>query len=301
MSKSLYIECASGISGDMTVGALLDLGADEEKLKKVLETVPADGFTVAVTKVKKSGILCTDFDVRLDEAHENHDHDMAYLYGHEHEEGHHHGHHHHDDDHHGHHHHHDDDHHGHHHDEEHHHHHHGHHEHRNLADVLSIIRGTEMEEDARALAEKIFTVVAEAEAEAHGLPIEEVHFHEVGAIDSIVDVIAIAVCCRDIMEKEQITGVIVKAVTEGSGTVRCQHGVLPVPVPAVSNIARAHALPLRISEARGEYVTPTGAAFLAAVHTSRTLPEQFTILKTGMGAGKREQALPGFLRMMVVE
>ncbi|MBR5116251.1 MAG: LarC family nickel insertion protein [Lachnospiraceae bacterium] len=286
MGKSLYVECASGISGDMTAGALLDLGADEEKLKKVLATVPAKGFTVAVTKVKKSGILCTDFDVRLDDAHENHDHDMAYLYGHEaddHEhEHHHHGH----DNEHEHHHHHDHEH---------------HHEHRNLADVLAIIRGTEMEEDARAVAEKIFTVVAEAEAEAHGLPLDEVHFHEVGAIDSIVDVIAIAVCFTDVRKKENITDVIIRHVTEGSGTVRCQHGVLPIPVPAVANIARAHALPLRISEARGEYVTPTGAAFLAAVRTKDELPEQMKILRTGMGAGKREQALPGFLRMMVVE
>jgi len=158
-----------------------------------------------------------------------------------------------------------------------------------------------MDERARALAEKIFTVVAEAESEAHGLPLDEVHFHEVGAIDSIVDVIAIAVCCQDVMEKESITDVIVKSVTEGYGTVRCQHGVLPVPVPAVTNIARAHGLPLRIGEARGEYVTPTGAAFLAAVQTKDSLPEQMRIIKTGMGAGKRKQTLPGFLRMMVVE
>ncbi len=265
----------------MTVAALLDLGADEKKLLQVLETVPADGFTVELSRVKKSGLDCQDFDVKLDEAHENHDHDMEYLHGHEHEADDHE--HHHE---------------AHEHDGHEHHHEHGHHHlHRHLADVNAIIDGTQMTDRARALAKKIFRILAEAEAKAHGLPLEEVHFHEVGAIDSIVDVISIAVCFDDI----NITDVIVKSVTEGCGTIRCQHGILPVPVPAVTNIAQRYALPMRIADVRGEFVTPTGAAFLAAVKTKESLPERFRIVKTGLGAGKREYALPGLLRAMIVE
>ncbi|MCR5095018.1 MAG: LarC family nickel insertion protein [Lachnospiraceae bacterium] len=289
MAKSLYFECASGISGDMTVAALLDLGADEQKLRKVLDSIPAEGFSAVISRVKKSGIDCMDFDVRLDAEHENHDHDMEYLYGHEHDHeahDHEHSHEHHDHDHHDHH--------------DHDHHEHGHH-HRHLVDVLDIIDRTDMSERARGLAGKIFGILAQAEAKAHGIPVEEVHFHEVGAIDSIVDIIAAAVCFDDLTEKNKISDVIVKSVTEGTGTVRCQHGVLPVPVPAVTNIAAAHALPLRIAQARGEFVTPTGAAFLAAVCTSKQLPEGFRIERAGLGAGKREHALPGFLRVMIID
>lgn len=321
MGRMLYAECASGISGDMTVGALLDLGADKEKLLQVLDTVPADGFRVEISRVKKSGIDCMDFDVILDAAHENHDHDMEYLYGHEHEGHHGHCHRHdaeHEEGHHGHCHRHDaeheEGHHGHchghdtEHEEEHHcchahdaehahdgHHH--HHEHRGLPEILRILDDTRMEESARALAKRVFTILAEAEARAHGIPVEEVHFHEVGAIDSIVDIIAIAVCFDDL----KITDVIVKSVTEGTGTVRCQHGILPVPVPAVTAIAQRYALPIRIADVRGELVTPTGAAFLAAVSTSNTLPESFRIQATGLGAGKRTYELPGFLRMMIID
>lgn len=141
-----------------------------------------------------------------------------------------------------------------------------------------------MTESARALAKKIFRIVAEAESKAHNLPIEEVHFHEVGAIDSIVDIISAAVC----FDSLNITSVIVPKLSEGTGTVRCQHGVLPVPVPATLNIVTAYHMPLEIMDAKGEYVTPTGAAIAAALATSHSLPASFTILKTGLGAGKRD-------------
>lgn len=139
--------------------------------------------------------------------------------------------------------------------------------------------------------------MAQAEAKAHGVPLGEVHFHEVGAIDSIVDIVSIAVCFDDL----QIGEVIIPKITEGSGTVRCQHGILPVPVPAVANIAQASALPLQISARQGELVTPTGAAFAAAVMTGDTLPETFRVKKIGMGAGKRAYEIPSILRAMLIE
>lgn len=314
------MEASSGIAGDMFVAALLDLGADRKALDRAVSSIPAKGFTVEIGRVQKAGIDCCDFNVILDRDHENHDHDMAYLYGplpevreevheehhcHCHEEEHDHGeghhchcheddHEHHEEEHHCHCH--EDDHgeehhchchEGEHHHEEGHHHHHGaghHHEHRHLKDVEAVIDGTDMTESARALAKKIFRIVAEAESKAHNLPIEEVHFHEVGAIDSIVDIISAAVC----FDSLNITSVIVPKLSEGTGTVRCQHGVLPVPVPATLNIVTAYHMPLEIMDAKGEYVTPTGAAIAAALSTSHSLPASFTILKTGLGAGKRD-------------
>lgn len=155
-----------------------------------------------------------------------------------------------------------------------------------------------MTESARKLAKKIFRIVAEAESKAHNLPIEEVHFHEVGAIDSIVDIIAAAVC----FESLGITDVIVPKLSEGTGSVRCQHGVLPVPVPATLNIVTACHMPLEIMEAKGEYVTPTGAAIAAALCTSHSLPASFTIVKTGLGAGKRDyKERTNILRALLID
>lgn len=167
-----------------------------------------------------------------------------------------------------------------------------------MKDVEAVIDGTDMTESARALAKKIFRIVAEAESKAHHLPIEEVHFHEVGAIDSIVDIISAAVC----FDSLGVTQVIVPKLSEGTGTVRCQHGVLPVPVPATLNIVTAYHMPLEIMDAKGEYVTPTGAAIAAALCTSHRLPASFTILKTGLGAGKRDyKERTNILRISLIE
>jgi uncharacterized protein (TIGR00299 family) protein len=327
MGKTLYLETSSGISGDMFVAAMIDLGADPEALERALNSIPADGFMVEISSVKKSGIACCDFNVILDAAHENHDHDMAYLYGpapvssappqeeaphchcHEDEEAHHchchedeevphchchedeevpHCHCHEDEEaHHCHCHEEEEAHHCHGHggEEPHHHHDHGHHHHhgRHLAEIMGIIDATDMTDSAKALAGKMFRIVAEAESLAHHMPLEEVHFHEVGAIDSIVDIIAAAVT----FDSLGITDVIIPCLTEGRGTVRCQHGVLPVPVPATMNIIEAYDMPLTIMAAKGEYVTPTGAAIAAAICTTHQLPKAFRIVATGLGAGKR--------------
>lgn len=292
--RSLYLECYSGISGDMTVGALLDLGADQKVLEKALASLPIQGFQTEVTRVKKSALDACDFLVKLDAEHENHDHNMNYLYGHHHGEEHHeHCHDHvHDDDHTHTHEHDDHDAHG----EETHDHHHHHHEHRGMKEILAILEQADLSEGARRLAVKIFTILGEAEAKAHGKTLDQVHFHEVGAIDSIIDIVSVAVCFDNL----GIEHVIVPFLCEGSGTVRCQHGILPIPVPAVANIATANRLRLRMTGAKGEYVTPTGAAIVAAVRTSEKLPETFVIEKIGLGAGKREQELPGILRAMIL-
>lgn len=294
MDKLLYLECKSGISGDMTVGALLDLGADQQVLRKALASLPLTGYTVEISRVKKAGLDCCDFLVKLDAEHENHDHDMDYLYGFAKNqaevpegEGLQHGHH------------------VHHHDHEHEHQeagaethtHHHHHAHRGLREVLDILAQGELTEGAHALAVKIFTILGKAEAKAHGTTLEEVHFHEVGAVDSIVDIAAVAVCLDNLGIRE----VVIPVLNEGTGSVRCAHGILPIPVPAVANIAAAHHLPLHIMPFAGEYVTPTGAAIAAALRTQSQLPDTFTVAKVGLGAGKREQAMPSLLRAMVLE
>lgn len=287
MGQTLYLECYSGISGDMTVAALLDLGADKEVLEKALQSLPVDGFQIEISRVKKAGLDVCDFHVRLDAEHENHDHDMEYLHGHGHHE-------HHDNSAHSHHEHMEGD--GHH-----HHNHtegdtHHHHEHRGLAEITAIIAQAAITERAKTIAGNIFQVLAKAEAKAHGVPEEQVHFHEVGAVDSIVDIIAAAVC----LDNLDITEVIVPLVCEGKGSIRCQHGILPIPVPAVINIVEKYKLPIQITDVEGELVTPTGAAILAAVTTSSVLPDKFVINKTGVGAGKRNYEKPSLLRAMLI-
>ena len=289
MSKTiLYLECATGISGDMTVAALLDLGASKIKLLAALDSLNVEGYSVSVGRANSHGVDACSFDVELE--HEHH-------HEHEHEHGHHHGHaaleHEHPHEAHEHHHKHER---GHHHEHGHEHHH--PHVHRNLADVTAILNSGNLTPHARELALKIFGIVAEAESKAHGKPVEEVHFHEVGAIDSIVDIAAAAVCLDDL----GIDDVVVTALSEGTGFVECQHGLLPIPVPAVANIASASGLPLRIlPSVEGEMVTPTGAAIAAAIRTRSALPESFTIKKIGLGAGKRDFGMPNVLRAMLIE
>jgi len=290
--KKLYFECYAGVSGDMTVAALLDLGADEKKLREALASLPVSGFSVKISRVKKSGLDACDFDVVLDEDHENHDHDMNYLHGHEHlyenkhehENEHEHKH-------------------EHEHENEHEHdhthsHEHAHpHEHRNLADILAIIDNSGITPGAKKLASDIFGILADAEAKAHGVSAEEVHFHEVGAVDSIVDVIAAAVCLDDLGFAEAV----ISPVSEGRGTVRCQHGIIPVPVPAVVNIFAANRLEMHPVKIEGELVTPTGAAIMAALSKGETLPDKYRILSVGLGAGKRNYPTSGIVRAMLIE
>lgn len=314
MGGTLYFECEAGASGDMIVAALLDLGADRQVLADALDSLPLEGYMPIVSQVEKSGLSVCDFDVRLDAVHENQDHDMGYLYGtvdggcghshscehdrqlaHErgdgegggedhglgHGCGHEHGH------------------------DRSWERHHGHchdggrdysldhpHAHRGLPEIEAIIDAGNLTPGANALAKKIFGLLADAEAAVHGRSRDQVHFHEVGAVDSIVDIVAAAVCLDNLAPD----AVVVCRVAEGRGTVRCQHGVIPVPAPATAWILRHAAIPTRQLPVEGELVTPTGAAVLAAVRTASALPDEYIIEGVGMGAGKRNYPTSGILR-----
>lgn len=293
--KTLYLECYSGISGDMTVAALLDLGADQQVLLEGLNSLNVEGYQIAIGRKEKNSISACDFDVILDEVepdHLSHDHD----HNHEHEHNHTHDHKH---------------------DHSHPHSispakitrgkpirnthtpiHYGHHDHRNLSIINDIIDGSSITDHAKTIAKRIFYIVAAAESKAHGKPIEEVHFHEVGAIDSIVDIVAAAICIDNLNIKD----VVVSELYEGTGFITCQHGLLPIPVPAVINIASEHQLPLHLTNVQGELVTPTGAAIVAAIRTKTSQPREMKVMKIGLGAGKRSyQGASGLLRAMLIE
>ena len=282
---TLIIDGTSGISGDMTVAALLDLGASEEHLREQLATLPVDGFSISVTRVNKHGIDACDFDVQLAEELENHDHDMAWLYGNEAAAEHTHEHHHHDHGEHAH----DHDHEGHHHAH--------HHHHRSLADVTAIIDGSQLSDGATRRALAIFSVLAAAEAKAHGKTPDTVLFHEVGAVDSIVDICSVAICLDDL----GIEDIVVESLSEGHGTIRCAHGLMPIPVPAVVNLCQAGNIALTPAPVAGELVTPTGAAIVTALRTSDQLPPRYRIEAVGYGAGKRlYEGCSGTLRCLLV-
>ena len=207
--KTLYLECRSGISGDMTVAALIDLGATEENLRHTLAQLPLDGYEIRIGRVQKSGLDACDFDVILEEEKGAHVHHA--------------------------------------------------HVHRTWRDIEQMLDGAGLKPRVLELSKQMFRIVAEAERKVHGRPADEVHFHEVGAVDSIVDIVSTAAC----MEELNIDKVVTSHIWEGQGHVRCQHGILPVPVPAVLQIAASHGLTLRQTEQQGEMVTPTGAAIAA--------------------------------------
>jgi hypothetical protein len=278
-NKNILLECESGISGDMFVAALLDLGKEQEDLQKGLETalqsLPLPGFTIRISRVKKAGIDCCDFDVIVDKEHENHDHDMAYLFGHldsdlekrhEHQAGH-----------------------------EHHSHHEEHHG-RTYLEIKEIIQKGTLTENTKELALRIFAVLGEAEAKAHGTTLDEVHFHEVGSVDSIVDIVSAAY----LMDALKIDRVYVDTLCEGRGTIRTAHGILPIPVPAVSRILEAYPITISRVPVQGELVTPTGAAILASICDFQKAPETYQIQNTGIGAGKREYEVPSMVRVLSI-
>ena len=288
MGKILYLECNSGISGDMTVGALLDLGADRQVLENALESLGVDGYHLHFGRKVVCGLDAFDFDVHLEADGHGHSHEhthrqedayervdsCGHLEVHEHCHGHKHEHSHEHED--------------------------GHshsHTHRNLHDIYHIIDHLDSNERVKEMARTMFRIVAEAESKAHGLPVEQVHFHEVGAIDSIVDIISAAVCIDNL----GVEDVVVSALSEGHGHVHCQHGVLPVPVPATANIASSYGLKLHFTDNDGEMVTPTGAAIAAALRTKDRLPASCRLLKIGMGAGNKVFKQANVLRAMLLE
>lgn len=239
---NLYFECNNGISGDMAVAALIDLGGNIEKLKNALDSMKLnDEFSYEIKDVMVNGIKAADFNVILKEHHYHH------------------------------------------------------HKHRNLEDVSKIIDSAKITDNAKKLAKKIFQIVAEAEAKVHNKNIDEIHFHEVGAIDSIADIVSFAVLFDDINPNK----IFISTLTEGMGSVTCAHGELSVPVPAVLEIVSKYKLQIKITDNNGEMITPTGAAIIAAIFEGEKLPNEMIIEKAGYGAGKRKYKNPT-LRVMKI-
>lgn len=255
--KTLYFDCSSGISGNMTLGALLEIVGDEKYLLEELNKLNVDGYKIEISKQVKNGITGTYVNVILehDEHHHHHDH---------HHEG----------------------------EPEHTHEHHNH-EHRNLYDVNTIIDNSSLDENSKDLAKRIFLRVAKAESKVHNKPLEEVHFHEVGAIDSIVDIVGTAILINKINPDKIISSV----VNDGYGFIECAHGTMAVPVPATSEIFAASNVKFRQIDIDTELVTPTGAAIIAELAEDFvTLPAMVT-KKIGWGTGSKDLKIPNVLKV----
>lgn len=237
--KTLYLECLSGISGDMTVAALLDLGANQKELASVIDLMNL-GCELYIGKSEKNGISSCFFDVKTIKKDECC---------------------------------------------------------RGINDIYEIINKSTLTDNAKNIAKKIFDVVADAEAIVHKKSREEVHFHEVGALDSIVDICAVAFC----LDNLKISRVICSPISDGFGFVNCAHGKIPIPVPAVVEIAKAKKIPIKITENNSEMITPTGAAIVGAIADKFENPKNIVIQKTGIGAGKKEFSHPNILRAFIFE
>ncbi len=381
--KTLYLDCISGIAGDMTLAALVDLGADPQYIADQLRTMPIDPFTMEFVEVDRRGITSKYLKLDIEggdhghhhhhddhehgHSHEHHhhdDHEHGHSHDHhhhdDHEHGHGHDHHHHDDHEHGHshehhrhddhehghghdHHHHDDhehghshehhrhdDHeHGHGHDHHHHHHHnddehghshehhhhddhehghshdhhhhddhehgHGHdHHHRKAADILAMIEASSLPQRAKERSTAIFEHIAVAEGKIHGMDPSEVHFHEVGAMDSIIDVIGVCLA----LESLDIDRIIVSPVPTGTGRMRMAHGLYPIPAPATAELLRG--IPLSSFTAQGELTTPTGAGIVKALATGFGTMPAGTIDRIGYGAGTKNFAHPNVVRAVLL-
>ena len=290
---TLYLDCFSGISGDMVIGALLDAGADLARMEEELKNLNIESeYTLSQKCVNKNGITAVKFDVNLldEKEHEhahshNHDHNHSYDHGHDHNHNHSH-----DHDH-GHDHSHSHDHgHGH----THSHVHHNHHDHRAYKQITEMIQGAGFNEAVTSMSLAIFKKIGEAEGKIHGLPLERVHFHEVGAVDSIVDIVGAAI----LLDQLGITNVCCSPIPTGSGHIHIDHGTYPVPAPATLEILKG--VPIARTSIKGELATPTGAAIAAVLANSFGTMPSMTVEKIGYGAGtKTFKDHPNVLRVVI--
>ncbi|MHB9094017.1 MAG: nickel pincer cofactor biosynthesis protein LarC [Eubacteriales bacterium] len=283
--KVLFFDCFAGASGDMILGALIDLGLDIEALQAELAKLLLKGYRIQARKVTKSGFSATKFDVidetngqLFDHAHAHHDNtcDQGHSHhGHSNDQ-HAHGHDHH------------------HHGEEHHRHaHESCHEQRNLNDIVSMIEKSQLAGSVKEKSIRIFRRLAAAEAKIHGTVPEKIHFHEVGAVDAIVDIVGAAIALHLL----QIDKIVVSPLPLGHGFVKCQHGTIPVPAPAAMELLTGmHTFG---SEHNGEKVTPTGAAILSTLAETCGPMPALNVIKVGYGAGTREFTVPNLLRVIL--
>mgnify|MGYP001690236830 CR=1 FL=1 len=317
--STLYLEPFSGLSGDMLNALLLDLGADRKHLEEALKTISLDGYHLHVDRIAKSSIWGTDFDVHMEHGekdhgiagdfdHHDHEHEHEHHHHHEHEHTHEHAHSHAHEEHthahthehsqpHNHHHDHEHTHDGHSHKHTHsHHHHHG--EVRGLKEIETIILSSGVSDFVKEKSLEVFRDIAQAEANVHQMPVEEIHFHEVGATDSIIDIMSFFI----LWETLDIDTVYSTAVTEGSGTITVAHGVMPVPVPAVMQLRLGTAIPFSQDfDIHTELVTPTGLALFKAIRPVFAQPSNLTATKVGYGFGKRDTGKFNALRGTLLE
>jgi uncharacterized protein (TIGR00299 family) protein len=275
--KTLHFDCFAGISGDMALGALVDLGINPDTLRTELGKLGLDGWELRFERDQRGGITGTHAVVVLG-GRRDHLAEEGGCGGHDHAQGHTHDH-------------------GHTHDGHEHGHTHGHdhthdgHSNTTWKDIRAVIEGSGLSEGAKNRALDIFTRIAEAEARVHGTAAEDVAFHEVGALDSIIDIVGAAVCL-DLLKPDRIT---CSEVELGGGMVRCAHGILPVPAPATVILTRG--MPVKTGGFPKEMTTPTGAAILASCVDEFTGAGSFRELGTGYGIGTRKMDGPNLLRV----
>ncbi|MGA2781308.1 MAG: nickel pincer cofactor biosynthesis protein LarC [Smithella sp.] len=245
MMKILYYDCFAGISGDMNLGAMLDLGVDQKYLLKELGNLPIDYYKIKVYKDKRGGITGTKVDVILPPQKKTSSRHAL--------------------------------------------------KERTFRDITRMIRKSNLSAKVKKISLDIFNRLARAEGKIHGHKIEDVHFHEVGAIDSIVDIVGAAIC----LDYLKIDKVISSPIQVGSGMINCSHGTLPVPAPATAEILQG--IPIKTGLVPFEATTPTGAAIIASTAASFTDKIDFTPQKIGYGLGSKDSSIPNVLRLYLGE
>ena len=239
VKKILYYDCFSGISGDLNLGALVDVGVDKNYLIDELKKLNLKHYEVIFSTSGRKGIHGTKADVVIEHS--------------------------------------------------------SHHHHRNLNDIKKIILESSLSDNIKKSSLDIFFKIAEAEAKVHNKSIDEIHFHEVGAVDSIIDIVGAAIC----LDYLHVDKILASTVELGGGFVDCAHGRLPVPAPATVEILKN--IPVKSGAVPFETTTPTGAAILATVVNEFTDNTNFKILKTGYGIGNRDTDIPNVLRVYLAE
>ncbi|TYQ12884.1 UNVERIFIED_CONTAM: hypothetical protein Cloal_3922 [Acetivibrio alkalicellulosi] len=245
--KVLYFDCFSGVSGDMMLGTLLDLGVNQEAFIEELDKLNLDGYEVVIEKKVKNAIRVTDVDIIIEKHHSHHHGDAV------------------------------------------------HHHHRNLTDIEKIIDDSLLKSSIKDFAKRVFKEIAKAEGKVHNKSINEIHFHEVGAIDSIVDIVGVSICI-DLLGVDKVYS---SPLHDGTGFISCQHGMLPVPVPAVMEMLEDSKIPYVIENINTELVTPTGLALIKCLACEYGVMPPMVVDKVGYGAGKRDTGRFNALRGVV--
>lgn len=272
--RTLYLDCFSGISGDMFIGALIDAGGDSTLLEEELQKLNiSEEYKLSWRKVVKNGISSTKFDVELSETA-----DHKYADGHQHNHKH------------------EDVDHNHEHEHSDHHEHSHHHSHRAYQDIVKLIDGSQLSQEVKETSLNIFRKIGEAEGLIHGISLEKVHFHEVGAVDSIIDIVGASI----LINKLEIQKIKSSPVCVGAGKVHIDHGIYPTPAPATLEILKG--VPLQQSNIKSELTTPTGAAIVSVLSEEFCTVPSMTVQSVGYGAGTKDfEKHPNVLRVIIGE